>query len=73
VSISANGLKNVGMKWVQADTRTEANQGLKAHVAVFRELGMTDAEIIKLVKQGVKKKLDSVVQEALIEAEVKKE
>ena len=70
--ITADKLKAVAMKWVHNDIRIEANAGLREHVSVFRDLGMTDEEIARVVRRGAKKKLDTIIETALDEAGVKK-
>ncbi len=63
--ISADKLKQVGMKWIQGDIRIEPNAGLKEHVSTFRELGLTDREIALLIRASLRKRLQSIVENAL--------
>jgi hypothetical protein len=63
--VTANKLKIVAMKWVDSDVTVNPVAALKEHISVFRELGMTDDEIRKLLTFSLRKKIDKVVNEAV--------
>ena len=66
--ITAGNLKKVGVKWILDSIRFEPNAKFTEIVETLKDLGMTDAEVRKMVKAAVRQKTDKIIDDALIKA-----